>query len=593
MSTKVVSKNARSLNGYEIGSNIPAEGQVLVFTSGKYLPTTFSTSSIYTANGTITDDARTVTLKSGGTASQNLQFLNSGGGNLLKLSGNKAIDFGSPTHPINPKFYLNEDVYDKFSLFNKTNANSFCDIYSSGNGFFNLKNGAGNTKISMNAGVGGVYTETAHLSLSGAYSSYLIYNSIGNMVVQLLSGNTDNGTFYLNNSSGTYKVQIAVGGSVIDTSLKVGGSFAGATAALQIVGAGSTSATTTALFQNSSGNNTLKILDDGNMSNNGCATNSSTNSIVGGSTSSVNNRNSIAWGEGAVANGAYSASFGNSTVSGYGGLAWGNGSNVTGNQGSAAGGSGNTASGLSSFAMGINNTASGTQSTALGLQSVASGLAAMSMGYASTAAADFSGIFAGYNHVVTASAAYSAIIGGTANAINASVLRSVILGGTGITATASDTAYALNISVASVIELGHVSDTTISRVSAGKIAVEGVNVVTISSTDTLTNKRVTPRVGTTTSSATPTINTDIVDYYELTAQAVNITSFTTNLTGTPTNGQKLWIAITGTAARTIAWGASFESSTITLPTTTVNTSRLDVGFVWNAATSKWRCAGIC
>lgn len=41
------------------------------------------------------------------------------------------------------------------------------------------------------------------------------------------------------------------------------------------------------------------------------------------------------------------------------------------------------------------------------------------------------------------------------------------------------------------IELGAATDTTISRVSAGKIAVEGVNVVTISSTDTLTNKDLT------------------------------------------------------------------------------------------------------
>jgi hypothetical protein len=80
--------------------------------------------------------------------------------------------------------------------------------------------------------------------------------------------------------------------------------------------------------------------------------------------------------------------------------------------------------------------------------------------------------------------------------------------------------------------------------------------------------------------------------YGLTAQAVNITSFTTNLTGTPTNGQKLWIYIVGTAARTIAWGASFESSTATLPTTTVTTNRLDVGFVWNAVTSKWRCVAV-
>lgn len=139
------------------------------------------------------------------------------------------------------------------------------------------------------------------------------------------------------------------------------------------------------------------------------------------------------------------------------------------------------------------------------------------------------------------------------------------------------------------IELGHASDTTLSRSSAGVLAVEGVVIPSISSTNTLTNKRVTPRVSTTTSSATPTINTDNVDMYGLTAQAADITSFTTNLSGTPTNGQKLWIYIVGTAARAITWGTSFEASTVSLPTTTVSTNRLDVGFVWNAATSKWRC----
>lgn len=41
------------------------------------------------------------------------------------------------------------------------------------------------------------------------------------------------------------------------------------------------------------------------------------------------------------------------------------------------------------------------------------------------------------------------------------------------------------------IELGHATDTTIARVGAGQISVEGVNVVTTSSTDTLTNKTLT------------------------------------------------------------------------------------------------------
>lgn len=123
----------------------------------------------------------------------------------------------------------------------------------------------------------------------------------------------------------------------------------------------------------------------------------------------------------------------------------------------------------------------------------------------------------------------------------------------------------------------------------GTPTISSVVIPTISSTNTLTNKRITKRVGSTTSSATPTINTDNYDQYILTAQAADITSFTTNLSGTPIEGQTLIISITGTADRAITWGTSFESSTITLPTTTVSTSRLDVGFIWNTVTSKWRC----
>lgn len=98
----------------------------------------------------------------------------------------------------------------------------------------------------------------------------------------------------------------------------------------------------------------------------------------------------------------------------------------------------------------------------------------------------------------------------------------------------------------------------------------------------------TPRRTTQTSSATPTINVGATDVHDITALATNITSMTTNLTGTPENGQKLWISILGTGSRTIAWGASFEDGAATLPTA-VSTTRIDVGFIWNTATSKWRC----
>jgi hypothetical protein len=107
---------------------------------------------------------------------------------------------------------------------------------------------------------------------------------------------------------------------------------------------------------------------------------------------------------------------------------------------------------------------------------------------------------------------------------------------------------------------------------------------------TLTNKRITARVTTEASSATPTINTDNADIHTITALAAAITSFTTNLSGTPTSGQKLMIEIldNGTA-RAITWGASFASGPATLPTTTILSKWLYVGFEWSASRSKWIC----
>ena len=146
-----------------------------------------------------------------------------------------------------------------------------------------------------------------------------------------------------------------------------------------------------------------------------------------------------------------------------------------------------------------------------------------------------------------------------------------------------------NLTVSGTLELGHATDTTLSRSAAGVLAVEGVVIPSISSTNTFTNKRITKRTSTVTQSATPTINTDNTDVAHITGLAQAITSMTTNLSGTPVEGDMLRIDITGTAAREITWGASFEASTTALPTTTVTTARLDIGFVWNSVTSKWRC----
>lgn len=133
---------------------------------------------------------------------------------------------------------------------------------------------------------------------------------------------------------------------------------------------------------------------------------------------------------------------------------------------------------------------------------------------------------------------------------------------------------------------------SLNLTNASSLPAAGVTntAATLTDTQTLTNKRITPRVTSITSHATPTINTDSCDCVTITAQAEAITSMTTNLSGTPTNFQKLIIRIkdNGTA-RAITWGSSFEAKGVALPTTTVLSKVLTVGFIYDTVTSKWGC----
>lgn len=158
----------------------------------------------------------------------------------------------------------------------------------------------------------------------------------------------------------------------------------------------------------------------------------------------------------------------------------------------------------------------------------------------------------------------------------------------GITAFDTGTSTALT---AGTIEIGNASDTTLSRSSAGVLAVEGAVLPTISSTNTFTNKRVTKRVLNLGSSATPTINTDLYDIVNITGLTVDITSMTTNLSGTATDGQQLRINYTGTAARAITHGASFANGPVALPTTTVTTTRLSVLYEFDGTVFRCMASG--
>lgn len=89
--------------------------------------------------------------------------------------------------------------------------------------------------------------------------------------------------------------------------------------------------------------------------------------------------------------------------------------------------------------------------------------------------------------------------------------------------------------------------------------------ITASNTTTLTNKRITKRVASTTDDATAVIDSDSYDEYYLTAVA-NATEFT--VTGTPTNGQDIFIGFKDAGvSKALTW-TGITALGVTLPTAT-------------------------
>jgi len=114
-------------------------------------------------------------------------------------------------------------------------------------------------------------------------------------------------------------------------------------------------------------------------------------------------------------------------------------------------------------------------------------------------------------------------------------------------------------------------------------------IVGTTDTQTLTNKRITKRISTTASSATPTPNCDTDDSFLVTALATAATFGAP--TGTPTDQQQLVLRIkdNGTA-RALAFNAIYRFSTdLPAPTTTISSKTLYMGFMYNAADIKWDC----
>jgi hypothetical protein len=101
-------------------------------------------------------------------------------------------------------------------------------------------------------------------------------------------------------------------------------------------------------------------------------------------------------------------------------------------------------------------------------------------------------------------------------------------------------------------------------------------------------KRLNPTTTTVASTATLTPDISAGDTFTITAQAVALSI--ANPTGTPVNGQKMTIRIddNGTA-RAITWsGTQYRASTdLPLPTTTIATKTMYLGFIYNSTDTKW------
>lgn len=130
------------------------------------------------------------------------------------------------------------------------------------------------------------------------------------------------------------------------------------------------------------------------------------------------------------------------------------------------------------------------------------------------------------------------------------------------------------------IELGHASDTSITRSAAGVVQIEGVTVATASNTLTLTNKTLTAfaetlyAFGNTGTSATLTLSSGNF----VTATLTGNCTFTFSMTSVPSGVYSFTLALTndGTAGRTITWPASVKWPNASVPTRTTTANRTDV-----------------
>ena len=252
----IYASNTTAISKLGIGTS----GQVLTV-SGGGIPSwaTVSAPNLGSANLTSADDARTFTLKSGGTATQNLAFLNDGGGNLLRLRGDNKISMltSGGTFDINIGDVSNTKTIYGFGSFYMTSASAAYETYLIGTGNVGVNRLSNGAYARFDGSAGDPY-----LNQKGGTYVILSYDSSNNNIHWL----DNRGLYRMMDSSGIVKVELGSQSSFnnfLARDTKIGGVHTTASAKLEVQGSGATAATTTALFQNSASVSTLKVKDDG------------------------------------------------------------------------------------------------------------------------------------------------------------------------------------------------------------------------------------------------------------------------------------------------------------------------------------------
>lgn len=138
------------------------------------------------------------------------------------------------------------------------------------------------------------------------------------------------------------------------------------------------------------------------------------------------------------------------------------------------------------------------------------------------------------------------------------------------------------------LELWHASDTTLSRSDAWVLAVEWVVIPSVSSTNTLTNKRITKRVVSAASYTTDTgtsLSVATADEFIVTAQAWALKL--NNPWWTPVNWDRLLIRIKDNwTSRALTRDTTYRALWVTLPTATTASKTTYVWLIYNSDDSK-------